>query len=56
MTDDRLSLVMPTDYDFVVLGDQRLGESKIYRSVELSSREVAAVLRRLADAYDPGSS
>ena len=51
--DDRISLVLtPSDYRFVVLGDERPGESRIYRSPDVTPSDVAKVLRRIADAFD----
>jgi hypothetical protein len=48
-----MTCLFPCDYDFVVIGDQRPNNSVIYRSSEMSAKDVADALRRLAEAYDP---
>ena len=51
--DDRVALVLtPGDYQFVVIGADVPGESRIYRQPYVSPKEVADGLRRMADALD----
>ena len=51
--DDRVALVLtPSDYQFVIVGDERPGESRIYRSPHVSPQQVAAALRRIADSFE----
>ena len=50
--DDRSVLVLaPTDYDFVVVGSQREGQSKVYRNPNIDPALVCAALRRIADSF-----
>ena len=51
--DDRVTLVLtPGDYEFVLIGSQVPGESKLYRNPFVEPKEVAAALRRIADSFD----
>jgi hypothetical protein len=51
--DDKATLVLcPGDYVFVVVGAEGVGESRIYRNPFVSPQQVAAGLRRMADALD----
>jgi hypothetical protein len=51
--DDKATLVLcPGDYLFVVVGAEGVGDSRIYRNPFVSPKQVAAGLRRMADALD----
>jgi hypothetical protein len=51
--DDRVTLVLtPGDYEFVVIGSQTPGESKLYRNPFIDPTGIAAALRRIADSLD----
>jgi hypothetical protein len=51
--DDKATLVLcPADYLFVVVGAEGVGESRLYRNPFMSTKDVAAGLRRIADTLD----
>jgi uncharacterized protein YbjT (DUF2867 family) len=51
--DDRAVLVLAaTDYDFVVVGSQIEGQSKVYRNPNIHPDLVCAALRRIADRFE----
>ena len=50
--DDRAVLVLaPSDYDFVVVGSQIEGQSKVYRNTNIHPDLVCASLRRIANSF-----
>ena len=51
--DDRVTLVLtPGDYDFLVVGAQTPGQSRLYRNPFIHPVDVAAALRRIANSLD----
>jgi hypothetical protein len=51
--DDKVALVLsPSDYLFVVIGAEGVGESRLYRSPFVSPKDVADALRRIADVLE----
>jgi hypothetical protein len=51
--DDKATLVLcPADYLFVVIGAEGVGESRLYRNPFMSTKEVAAGLRRIAETLE----
>jgi hypothetical protein len=51
--DDKVTLVLsPSDYLFVVIGAEGVGESRLYRNPFVSTKDVAGALRRMADVLE----
>jgi len=54
--DDHAALVLtPADYDFAIIGSLTPGMSTLYRHPFVHPKEVAQVLRRIADSFDGGA-